>query len=407
MKKFLFFVLLIGLMCVSNYQYAYAENANMTIESDYEEYETDKTITVKVVVEADSDIKKVDAIFKYNSDILEFKRGGSNIGQEEEGVLKLYDTSTRGGKDREYSITFRTIQSGIVKIGCDKVPEIVATSGYKFVSSFTDLYLEIQGVAVKDTDSTLKSMRVSPGTLEKAFKTTEKSYKLSVPYSTKNVVINAVPNSRKAVVTISGDNKLKVGNNKVKVVVMAEDESETEYVINVTRCSEDEQLILDRKNYIKSKKDKGNVYQESNGTFAINDSEYEILSIVDSDDMEIPVGYKKSSMNLYGNEIDVCISEDDPQNDIFLVYAKNTESGDEGYYQYDKLERTIQRYFGETKTIGNEKSKETFENANYNDKLRLLGIIIGVLAVLLVVSLVYTIKTAINIRTIKNDNYLI
>ena len=55
--------------------------------------------------------------------------------------------------------------------------------------------------------------------------------------------------------------------------------------------------------------------------FIINDSEYEILSIIESDDMELPVGYKKSTMNLYGSEIDVCLLEKDPQNDIFLIYA--------------------------------------------------------------------------------------
>lgn len=407
MRKFLFFILVIGLFSIVNIEYAYADNANMTIETETEECETDKVITVNIKIEADSDIKKVEAVLKYNSEILEFKRGGSFVTLDDEGFLKLYDTSVSGGKDRDYSVTFRTIKNGIVKIGCDRVPEIIATSGSKFVSSFTDLYIEVKGVAIKDTDSTLKSLKISPGTLDKEFKTSQKSYKLNVPYSSKSVVINAEPTSKKATVTISGEDKLKVGNNKVKVLVMAEDESETEYVINVTRCSEDEQLILDRKNYIKSKKDKGNVYQESNGMFIINDSEYEILSIIESDDMELPVGYKKSTMNLYGSEIDVCLLEKDPQNDIFLIYAKNTESGDEGYYQYDRVERTLQRFFGETVTIGNEKSKDSFENVEYNDKLRVLGIIIGVLAVLFVVVMVFAIKMMINIRTIKNDNYLI
>ena len=72
-----------------------------------------------------------------------------------------------------------------------------------------------------------------------------------------------------------------------------------------------------------------------------------------------------------------------------------------------RVERTLQRFFGETVTIGNEKSKDSFENVEYNDKLRVLGIIIGVLAVLFVVVMVFAIKMMINIRTIKNDNYLI
>ena len=67
----------------------------------------------------------------------------------------------------------------------------------------------------------------------------------------------------------------------------------------------------------------------------------------------------------------------------------------------------MQRYLGNTVAIGSEKSKQTFANNEYNDKLRILGIIIGVLAALLIISIGFAIKMAIEVRTIKNDNYLI
>ena len=123
--------------------------------------------------------------------------------------------------------------------------------------------------------------------------------------------------------------------------------------------------------------------------------------------MRIPVGYKKTKISIYGNKIEACVLEEDPKNDIFLIYAKNTVSGDEGYYQYDKVEKTLQRYMGSTVAIGSEKTKQTFANNEYNDKLRILGIVIGVLAVLLILSIGFAIKMAIEVRTIKNDNYLI
>ena len=171
--------------------------------------------------------------------------------------------------------------------------------------------------------------------------------------------------------------------------------------------SEEEQLKDDMDKHRKLRKENGSIYTDGNTIYIVNDSDYEILSIIETDDMKVPVGYKKTKISLYGNDIEACVLQEDPKNDIFLIYAKNTVSGDEGYYQYDKVEKTLQRYMGNTVALGSEKTKQTFVNNEYNDKLRILGIIIGVLAALLIISIGFAIKMAIDVRNIKNDNYLV
>lgn len=407
MKKVLFFITMLCTIYLLDIDNIYADNASLTVSSDEKTVNTQDIVNVSIDIEADNSIKKIKAVVTYDKTLLEFQEGDSEVALDKEGYINIEDESKSGGRLRNYTLKFKAIKSGICKVSFDTVPELTDTSGDKLTVSFTPEYVEIKGAQIKDTDSTLKELNVSPGTLDKNFKKNNKNYKLSVPYDTEKLVIDAVANSKKAEVTIEGNKKFKVGSNKVKIKVKAEDDSTDVYTLTVTRMTEDEQFNYEREKNRELRKDLGTIYKKNNTLYIVNDNDYEILDIIETDNMAIPVGYKKASISLYGNSIEACVLEDDPKNDVFLIYAKNTDSGDEGYYQYDKVEKTLQRFFGETVLVGSEKGKKTFANNEYNDKLRVLGIVIGVLATLLIIAIGVVIKMAIDIRTIKNDNYLI
>lgn len=406
-NKILLFITVLCIICLVNVGLVYADNASLSISSDEKTVTTEDIVTINIDIEADNSIKEVKAIVTYDSTLLEFQEGDSDISLDKEGIINIEDKSKSGGRLRNYSIKFKAIKAGISKINFKTIPEIHDTSGDKLTASYTPEYIEIQGAQVKETDATLKELNISPGELDKNFKKNVKDYKVTVPYDCEKIVIDAKANSKKAEITIEGNKDFKVGSNKVKIKVKAEDDSSIVYTLNITRMTEEEQLDYDREQHRELRKETGTIYKKNNTLYIVNDNDYEILDIIETDDMKIPVGYKKSSISLYGNSIEVCVLEDDPKNDIFLIYAKNTESGDEGYYQYDKVEKTLQRYLGATVYVGSEKSKNTFANNEYNDNLRILGIIIGVLAVLLIVAIVFVVKMAIEVRRIKNDNYLI
>ena len=129
--------------------------------------------------------------------------------------------------------------------------------------------------------------------------------------------------------------------------------------------------------------------------------------IQDVDAMKIPVGYEKIKLDLYGVEISACVSEKNKDDDVILIYAKNTENGYEGYYSYDKVEKTIQRYFGDTLAIAGDKTNEMFEKQEYEDNIKKLGIIVATTIVMFVISLIIIMKLYSDLKNIKNDNYLV
>ena len=95
---------------------------------------------------------------------------------------------------------------------------------------------------LKAQDATLKNIVIKGQKLE--FSSTEKKYYINVDYDTKKLEIEAIPNVAEAEVVITGNTKLVVGKNTVKINVTSTDKSKTEtYQIIVTRVDEDKEIV--------------------------------------------------------------------------------------------------------------------------------------------------------------------
>lgn len=92
----------------------------------------------------------------------------------------------------------------------------------------------------KSNNNYLSNITLSTGNIN--FNKEILEYNLSVLYEVKDIDITAVPEDSKSKVEISGNKELKVGTNKITILVTAEDGSKREYIINVDRKNEDEKL---------------------------------------------------------------------------------------------------------------------------------------------------------------------
>lgn len=91
-------------------------------------------------------------------------------------------------------------------------------------------------------NATLKALTIKGQKLD--FESTEKKYYITVPYETTKLSITATPANAKAKVEISGEKKLIVGKNNVKITVTSEDKSKIEnYQIIVTRQDEEKEIV--------------------------------------------------------------------------------------------------------------------------------------------------------------------
>lgn len=92
----------------------------------------------------------------------------------------------------------------------------------------------------KSNNNYLSNITLSTGNIN--FNKEILEYNVSVLYEVKDIDIIAVPEDSKSKVEISGNKELKVGTNKITILVTAEDGSKREYIINVDRKNEDEKL---------------------------------------------------------------------------------------------------------------------------------------------------------------------
>lgn len=96
----------------------------------------------------------------------------------------------------------------------------------------------------KSTVKALKSLTVEPGTLSPEFDPETTKYTMTVGTDVTKLNIKAVVEDEKSKLDISGNEDLKLGENIIKLVVTAEDETARTYTITVTK-EEQEQLKLD------------------------------------------------------------------------------------------------------------------------------------------------------------------
>lgn len=136
-------------------------------------------------------------------------------------------------------------------------------------------------------DTGLKSLLISGYNIE--FHSNVYEYTVNVGYDVEKLDISYIPNNKDAKVNIVGNDKFNFGNNEVKITVVAEDGSSSNYVLNVIKKSKE--CIVNNINISGYEID-----------FDCNNYNYE-LKIKDEDSLNIVVFLNNNSAkaNVYNN----------------------------------------------------------------------------------------------------------
>lgn len=157
----------------------------------------------------------------------------------------------------------------------------------------------------KDDNKYLESLVVSPSGLKPSFSRTTFEYKLKVGSDIKNLKVNAITESDKARVEVRDNTDLKNGENKVYIIVTAEDESKQVYTITVTKDGDKEQLALNKL-----------LLRGFEFTPEFDPTVYEYEVIVGKDVTEIPV---EASSNIVDAVVEVIGNKDLPEGDSVIT----------------------------------------------------------------------------------------
>ena len=160
----------------------------------------------------------------------------------------------------------------------------------------------------KNSNNALASLTVSAGELAPAFDPTITDYTLSLPLRTNKITFTATPSDSKATVQGDGEVALQGGENKVAVVVTAEDGSAKTYNITVK------------------------VAREPTVFFSLNGESLGVMQ--DTDGVTPPAGFSPTTVPYNGEELPAWTNAAGQM----LLYLVNQDTLAAGFYLYDEAE---------------------------------------------------------------------
>ena len=160
----------------------------------------------------------------------------------------------------------------------------------------------------KSSNNALASLTVSAGELAPAFDPTITDYTLSLPLRTNKITFTATPSDSKATVQGDGEVALRGGENKVAVVVTAEDGSAKTYNITVK------------------------VAREPTVFFSLNGESLGVMQ--DTDGVTPPAGFSPTTVPYSGEELPAWTNAAGQM----LLYLVNQDTLAAGFYLHDEAE---------------------------------------------------------------------
>jgi len=289
----------------------------------------------------------------------------------------------------------------------------------------------------KSSNNYLSSLSIDKYSLDKKFDKEVLEYSATLEPGIEKIKINAQLADSSASITGTGEKNVSTGLNNFKIVVTAENGSKKTYTlkvtvkdydpINVTVNNEEYTVVRKRKdlpeiseyfeevtvtidseevdgyynktldytlvglkstdgivNYYFKEDDKYTLYKEYtfNG-ITLNPTNKKVVGEVKESNFE----YNEEVINAYQNvKLDIIKNtyalenNDITGNQFYLFYARNLDTGKEELYQYDAIDKTIQRYNLELLNMYKERSDTYYEIILYG--ILLLGIIIIIFSII-------------------------
>lgn len=390
-NKAVLFSLLLFIGGFLNIQTVSAASANVEITTDENQVTVGDTVYVYINITSDTMFGDIEANLTYDENIIEYISGVSFI-TGSSGFLKIADINfSDGAQSRKYALEFQALEVGKCEIAFSgNIMVYDYESEFPMSVSTDKLELEVKAAHTASDNTYLKSLKISPTELEPSFDKNIYEYSTNVGYETEKLVVVALPEDEKSTIRISGNESLKEGENKVIVTVMAEAGNDIEYIINVFKESTPQGVEIDP---ITPDKKHGSleVVKLDKELFMIYGGKYKLVD--PSSDVKIPSGYTKTRIIISDTSIEVFTPEQ-LDSEFLLIYAEN-ELGEAGFYKYDKVERTMQRYVSELSFVEkpvDETQEDIMQSEEYQSNLKKAAIVIAILSAICILFMLLSIR---------------
>ena len=400
---------------------AEAGAAGCVIQFSTADSQVKKGDTFTVVCQVTSDTAFLDTEFKVNfdSDILHFQKGGRKV-TASGGVLTVSSTGNETATTKKtFSLQFVAVKNGKASLEVDGTAKITNEDGEGLSVSSNRLDITVSKKGAQQTpaaaatavpvvtpepvlskNNRLKTLKTSAVSFQPEFSSDVTEYTATVDADTDTLYFSFAAEDDKSRVQATGNENLKTGANNVQLTITAEDGGQKVYHILVTRETEAQTKEREEGNTGAAADLSFHVTKKNDQIFLSNQYQFEVLDT--SQLQNIPAGYVQSSIDLNGVSVPAFTMENDLDNNYLILYLKGP-SGEATFYQFDRQEKTLQRYTGSmiekiNKSAGQKESRTSLSLSNYV----LLGIITG-LVILVLCMLIAMLKMAIRKKESKKD----
>jgi hypothetical protein len=385
---------------------ALAASAEVELSADLTQVTVGEEFFVYVTISSQTQFGDFEGSLTYDDEILEYQGGAKEI-KGSSGFLTISDMANADGDaERKYTMKFEASQVGICTIAFSDRAVVYEFEGAEMSVSSNSLTINVVAPETASNNTKLKSLKISPSVLSPEFSTDTYEYSTQVDAVTEQLVIVALPEDEKASVSISGNSALVEGENKITISVLAESGDVIEYNIKATKDAAPEITVTPEDELIPDTIH-GNFTVEriDSDKYAVYSGQYKILE--PASDALIPAGYIKTKMMLSDISFTVFYPENNMESDYLLIYAEN-ELGETGFYRYDKIERTMQRYVPGTDIVvsGAEEtdSPDLMTAKEYQTNLTKAAIVIAILSALCALLITLCIRFFIKSKGYKEDD---
>lgn len=362
-RKFVFGVMLLvtvlGLLLIPGE--AQAASATVEFTTSTSEVSTGSEFTVVCRVTSSEVFSDVEMKVLYDASMMEFVSGGRKVSGGD-GILQITSTGNEDEvKKRTYSLRFKALKAGVGAVEMGKKMTVRNLEGDSFSVSANRVTITMKdpesseetpdpasvtpaptGAPSLSTNNKLKSLRFDCLSMTPKFDTNVLEYTVKVDCDTDILYFNYTAAHNKAAVRIKNNEELLLGENDVSIVVTAESGDKRVYKLKVIKESESETRVREQQE--KGKSDiTFSVYEKEGSIFIQNQYQFQVVDV--KDDSILPSGYVKTSVDLEGKSVTAYTMENDLDNNYLLMYLKGT-GAEPVLYQYDRMERTVQRYTG-------------------------------------------------------------
>lgn len=366
-------------------------------------YEVGQKLSISVVYEGDAPLVSVLVTASYDSKVLRFD-SVSGIKADDvnaaSGSIKFIDENFSGGsKKGSYRLNFTAIAAGSTDVS-------ISATGSDGESEFPASKVAKVSVTTPkpSSNANLSSIKLSAGSLSPAFDQNVTEYSVTVKYSVESITITGAVADGKSTYSGGGTFDLVVGENQRELSVTAEDGTKKLYSVKIKRMTEEETAAADeearnanpllvtidgvdytivneiadtlipsgftkatatrKESEITVLKDANGMYElcylvdanGENGAFYHRDQNDKftklvyinannVMYIIEDFDIEgaLPSAYKYTKFVIDGVEVDAITYSDESLADFYIFNCYVSGAQELSYYQYDKVEGTMQR----------------------------------------------------------------